>query len=119
MAFNKKNKRPITVTDQRFYWSVTGGDGYISLMVMTEAHGSGRLSCNFDYHQDETKHEGYSTLSNQFVVTPYIVRQAIEHGLKSGWQPFEKSPNLSLGPLDDKIDLRLDQNRELCFRQVS
>ncbi len=122
MAFNKKKKRHITVADQRFYWSATGGDGTIKLMIMTEIEGSGKLLCYFDYHQDWVAIPcvpGSFSASNQFVITPYTVRQVIEYGLQNGWKPFEKSPNVSLGSLDEKIDLRLNQNRENNFREAA
>ena len=114
MAFSKKKKRKITVDGQEYFWSATGDDGWINLYVMVNIQGGQKLWCQFDYHQDKTPHDdgGGFTLSNQFVITPYIVRQVIEYGLKNGWTPLEKGAEIRLGYLDDKIDLRLDQNKE-------
>jgi len=122
MAFNKKKKRRITVDNQLFFWSATGSDGYIHLMVMTECEGSGKLSASFDYHQERSEPSGpfnAVTLGNQFVITPFIVRQVIQLASQEGWKPLEKGADVQLGSLDDKIDLRLDRNRANCFKQAA
>ena len=115
MAFNKKKKRRITVNGQLFYWSATGGDNGIGLMIMSEVEGSGKVSASFGYHQIETivthGESQYTRLTTQFVITPYIVRQVIQLALKDSWKPLQKGKDLHLGSIDDKIDLRLDQNR--------
>lgn len=120
MAFNKKKKRKITVKDKEFYWSVTGNDGWISLIVMADVQGSSKLICSFSYHQIPVKIENHPLnavfLTNQFVITPYTVRQVIEYAFSQNWNPFEKEKDLVLGNLDDKIDLRLDKNRVNNFK---
>lgn len=113
--FSKKKKRKITVEGNIYYWSASGNDGWIQLTVMTEVASSPKLICYFGYHQDEEPFERAGIrgvrLSNQFVITPYTVRQAIEHGLANGWTPFQRGKDLELGHLDDEIDLRLDRNK--------
>ena len=117
MAFAKKSKRRITVGDQAYFWSCTGDDGWISVWVGCDVQGGQRLSCSFDYHQDVMPSgPGRWTVSNQFVVTPYIVRQVIDHALAQGWTPLSGGGELQLGSLDGLIDLRLDQNREEPIR---
>ena len=115
MAFSKKNKRKITVDENVYYWSATGGDGWIGLFIMTDIQGSSRLESYFGYHQIPVKTENSRlnavALTNQFIITPYTVRQVIEYALTQKWKPFEKGKDLSLGCLDNKIDLRLDRNR--------
>ena len=112
MAFTKKQKRKIVVGDQEYYWVATGDDGWINLRVMVDVQGGQQLCCCFDYHQDRVpRGGGVVSLVNQFVVTPYIVRQAIEYALTQGWTPLTGGGELLLGHIDDKIDLRLDQNR--------
>ncbi|RDH43040.1 hypothetical protein [Zooshikella ganghwensis] len=114
--FNKKNKRKITVDGKVYYWSATGDDGWINLYIMSDTPSSPKLICYFHYHQDETEfdHDGLKgvTLTNQFVITPYTVKQAIEYGLSQGWEPFKRGKDLRLGHIDDYIDLRLDKNKE-------
>jgi len=86
---------------------------------MVEIQGGQKLFCQFDYHQDKVLNDdGSISLSNQFVVTPYIVRQVIEYGLQNGWTPLGKGSELKLWHLDDKIDLRLDKNKENVLNKL-
>lgn len=120
MAFNKKNKRKIIVDKNTYFWSATGNDGWINLCVITDVEGSSRLTCKFDYHFPlDSKND--SVLRKQFVITPYTVRQTIIYALSVGWEPFKKGKDFNLHHIDDKIDLRLDENRafnnkDLWFR---
>lgn len=116
MAFSRKNKRKITVDGVQYSYAVTGNDGYIHLCVMTEVEGAPRASAYFDYHQERVASELAegaigTSLVNQFVVTPYTVRQVIRHALSVGWNPLKAGKDLKLGHLDDKVDLRLSRNR--------
>ncbi len=112
--FTKKGKRTIVVENRKYYWSATGNDGYINLWIAAEVAGSPKLQCYFGYHQDEAayEHAGMegTALSTQFVVTPYIVREAILYGLANGWDPSIVGKDLNLRHLDDKIDMRIQQN---------
>jgi hypothetical protein len=121
MAFAKKNKRKITVNNKIYYWSATGNDGWISLNIMPDIEEGSRLNCAFDYHHiyTECEHNGQKITSgsNQFVITPYIVEQAVKYALSIRWKPFEKGEQLNLGHIDDKIDLRLDKNRANNFKK--
>lgn len=126
MAFNKKKKRKIVVDEKEYYWSATGNDGWISLCVMTDVQESPRLFTAFDYHQIPVAGEPFEIdgkeykvtfLTNQFVITPYTVRQVIEHALSIGWKPFEKGRDLTIADIDNKIDLRLDRNRADNFKK--
>ena len=81
MAFNKQKKRKITVDEKVYYWSATGGDNYIGLSVMADIQGGSKLFCAFEYHQVPIKVENSTIkaigLNDQFVITPYIVRQVM------------------------------------------
>ena len=122
MAFSKKKKRKITVDDKVYYWAATGNDNWISLCIMTEVEGSSRLNCKFKYHHlpinSKIGNREITILANQFVITPYIVRQIIEYALSIGWKPFDKGTELNLGNIDDKIDLRLNKNRAINEKEA-
>jgi hypothetical protein len=100
VTFSQKKRRKITVGDHDFFWVATGNDGYIDLCVSSEIKGSPKLLTAFDYHYDA------QSSAKQFVVTPFIVRQVIEHALQNGWKPFEKGRDLEL-PAADKFNLNL------------
>jgi len=40
MAFRKKDSRPITVDEQKYYWMTKGDDGYITLSIMSSETGT-------------------------------------------------------------------------------
>ena len=75
---------------------------------------------DFDYHQIPVKIENkpplIAVLTNQFVITPYTVRQVIEYALSQNWKPFEKEADFFIKDIDSKIDLRLDKNRADNFK---
>lgn len=118
MGFSKKKKRKITIDDKVYYWSATGNDNWISLCIMTEVESSPKINCKFEYHHLPIQSEFGAILANQFVITPYTVRQTILYALSIGWKPFEKGKDLNLHHIDDKIDLRLDENRALNEKQI-
>ena len=113
MAFNKKKKRKIVVNEKIYYWSATGNDGWISLCIMTEIESSPKLNCKFEYQHLPIESKYGKILANQFVITPYTVRQTILYALSIGWNPFEKGKDINLHHVDDKIDLRLAENRAI------
>ncbi|TXH71042.1 MAG: hypothetical protein E6Q83_02190 [Thiothrix sp.] len=107
MAFNKKNKRKIIVNEQEYFWCASGNDGWIGLFIMIEQQGSQKLSCKFEYHQEQTVNEHGFALRNQFVITPHIVRQVILFALQEKqWLPQKNQGVLELGHVDEKIDLK-------------
>src|SRR5262245_56028592 len=112
MAFTKRDKRRIVVAGKQYWWVASGNDGGIDLRVLADAQCGQQLHCRFDYHHDLAG----NTLTNQLVVTPYIVRQAIELGLSHGWTPELGGGELTLGYVDDRLDLRLATNRADIIR---
>jgi hypothetical protein len=111
MALPKKGLRKITVDDLKYAWSVTGNDGCIYLHVIPLEPEGQILAVQFDYHSEEIReirnvHGAKSTLHSHFLITPYIVRQAIQYALSNGWQPQQKG-TFTVRDMDDKIDLRL------------
>lgn len=84
----------------------------ISLHIMADTDNGQILSAPFSYHQDVTPTTNGYRLDNQFVITPYTVRQVILYALVQGWKPLERGAPFHISNIDDKIDLRLDQNKE-------
>lgn len=116
MAFTRKKKRRIVVDGYLLYWVATGDDGWINLSIMSDVEGAGLVLASFDYHHVQVPlPNGGFRLTDQFVITPYIAAQVARLALDEGWKPCEKGENLRLGPVDSRIDLRLDQNRVSCF----
>ena len=115
MAFSRKNKRRIVVDSHLLYWSVTGGDTNIHSSILSPVEKSGRVFAAFDYHHIRVpvvnNGQEYVRLTNPLIITPYTVRQVVQLALAQGWNPQEKSDNLCLGFVDEKVDLRLHQNR--------
>jgi hypothetical protein len=110
MTLSKKQRRKIVVEGKTYFWQATGNDGWIDLCVTGEVKGGQKLLTRFDYQYSPVAPPSPGEIyADQFVVTPYIVRQVIEFALGAGWKPFEKGSDLIL-PVDDKIDLRLDKN---------
>ncbi|MEM8955587.1 MAG: hypothetical protein AAGD22_15645 [Verrucomicrobiota bacterium] len=118
MAYPKKGLRKITVHDRRYLWSAKGTDWDISLHVMADADDGQVLSAPFPYLQDRTDFEdGSAMLDNQFVITPYTVREVILYALDHGWKPLERGAPLHIPDIEDKIDLRLGQNKEHAIKE--
>jgi hypothetical protein len=112
MAFTRKNKRRIVVDGHLLYWVASGDDGYISLSLMSDFDPCGKVFASFDYHQilvPKISATGvpYTAIGDQFVITPYIVRQVADLAMSKGWMPTEKCANLYLGAVDSYIDLRI------------
>ncbi|MBC8111863.1 MAG: hypothetical protein H7Y04_12450 [Verrucomicrobia bacterium] len=112
MALPKKGLRKITVNNIRYGWSATGQDGGIGLSIIPLHHESQILIATFGYHSKEKAYQmkdGSIAFSDkqQFIITPFIVRQVIEYGLNSGWNPEKGKSIINLGSMDDKIDLNL------------
>ena len=120
MAFARKGIRRITVNDQRYFWSATGTDYDIALSVMADTRNGQILNTGFSYSQDVTPFgNGCYSFTNQFVVTPYTVRQVILQGLAEGWKPLVRAKPLYIADIERKIDLRLDLNKETKIKEAA
>ena len=114
MALPKKGLRKITVNDCRYTWSATGNDEVIHLSILSLDKPSRLLTTMFGYHSKVTgnlhdatgKVIGYSA-KQQLIITPYIVRQVVQHALDQGWNPKEEGSQLCLPNIEEMIDLRL------------
>jgi hypothetical protein len=113
MTLPSKGLRKILVDDMRYAWSATGNDGRIGLTI-APLEGDGQiLRTSFGYHskliRKIVKSDG-SSIENyrqQFVITPFIVRQVIEYGLDNGWHPSKKGKQIYIENMDEKIDLNI------------
>lgn len=111
MAWSRKGKRRITVDEQAYLWTVSAKER-IRLTVMPDADEGQVMVAVFERHDDRVPNpDGTESLVNPFVVTTYIVRQAILHARAEGWEPLEGRGTFAAGALDRKIDLRLHRNR--------
>lgn len=117
MALPKKGLRKITVDDFQYAWSATGNDWGIGLTIAPLKNGGQILITVFDYHhklvQESETIDGIKVQSyeQQFIITPYIIRQVIQYALDNGWKPKEKGPQFNLGQMDHKIEIRLKEKK--------
>ncbi|MCE3228138.1 MAG: hypothetical protein K0S32_2689 [Bacteroidetes bacterium] len=108
MAVPRKGFRRITVDNVKYWWKTTGQDYGISLTIAGESRGGQLLVTGFDYHHKLIKvyDNGGQGYAQQITITPFMVRQVIELGLKSGWKPDEKG-EIFYPAIDGKIEIRL------------
>lgn len=93
MALPKKGIRKINVNGEDYSWIASGNDDFIQLLTQ------------FDYHSIKSTTD--NSLKQRLIITPNIVRQVIDYGLKQGWTPEKRANDLCLGFLDNKIDIKL------------
>ena len=121
MTFPRSKRRTIVVDGHSISWVASGDSGFIQLRLMLTVGAGQRLSCQFGYHQrlnSVLDREGQMA-TDQFVVTPYIVRQVASFGFANGWRPLETGRELRLGFMDDKVDLRLGENMASAAKAAS
>ena len=110
MARSKKGKRSIIVDTQKYSWSTTGSDAGITLVITEYQDSLSTVIASFCYHPIIIKRDpktGSVTTKQSFIITPAIVREVILYALKNGWKPKQRAPQMTLGYLDDKINLNL------------
>lgn len=109
MAFNKKNKRKITVNENVFYWFYKFEKDILRLTVMTDEKTHSRLICDFDYKNFwlyfKDIVEGKDIKIPSWNLSPKIVRQIIDYAILNGWKPFEKGKDFVIQDIENKIDL--------------
>ena len=103
MSLPKKGSRIIKVGNIDYRWMASGNDGWIDLYIESEAANGQPLKVKFEYYHKEVKKIDGVALKQQFIVTPDIVRQTIELGMKEGWEPNKAVKPLDLHHIDDKI----------------
>jgi hypothetical protein len=115
MALPKKGLRTITVKHKKFGWISTGTDGGVYIVVVALPQQNGRkLIWGTGYYYTPPEPDfnaqgkqigvGYKNLTT---ITPYVVRQVIEHALEQGWKPGETATDPFYLHKDTVIDLRL------------
>ena len=116
MAFPKKGLRKITLDGVKYGYNVTGNDGWISFSIGLLNENGEILTGAFSYNEHTiTNFEKNGEIRSWSVyqrikITPNTIRQVIEYGLKSGWNPEKNKGQIRLGNMDDKIDLNLKNN---------
>lgn len=115
MSLPKKGSRIISVGGFNYRWMASGNDGWIDLYIEAEGLKGQSLKVKFDYHHNEIKKSDGVSLKQQFVITPDIVRQTIELGIKEGWKPQEIGKPLNLHYIDTKVDWqKISRDINLC-----
>lgn len=112
MGLPKKGSRKILIDDVNYSYMISGNDGFIDLILELDDSRGQRLTVSFDYHhlQEEKKTElgeTYTSLTQTNQITPGVVRQAIHYGIENGWTPNQKSKEIRMNFIDDKVKLNL------------
>jgi hypothetical protein len=100
MAISKKGKRKITVGKDIFYWIYKFQKEILRLTIMIEDKTLSRLIYNFN-----CKDYWLYPDIRVWDFSPNIVRQAIEYGLKNGWNPAEKGKDFIINEVGESFDL--------------
>jgi len=100
MGIPNKRSRRIVVDEQNYRYIITGNDGYIDLILESDEVDGQRLTVSFNYNPDEVW--GKQTAQ----ITPSVVKQVINYGLKNEWTPTEKGKEIRVGYIDEKIKLK-------------
>ncbi|MBS1796274.1 MAG: hypothetical protein JSS81_20650 [Acidobacteria bacterium] len=103
MSIRMKNKRRITVDGTIFYWLYRWRSQILELVVMIGDKTGTRLVYKFKYH-DPWLYFGRQTgpLTNEWLIesggliTPRVVRQAIDRAREQGWNPFAKGATFEI-----------------------
>ncbi|MFZ4796237.1 MAG: hypothetical protein ACOYMA_02015 [Bacteroidia bacterium] len=82
MAFPKKGTRKINIDGCDYSWIASGNDGWIDLIICLTNGTGQKLFAQFSYHSFKIPTDTYT--KQQLSITPSIVRQVIEYGLKYG-----------------------------------
>lgn len=112
-----KNKRRIDVDGDVFYWTfkIRYPQDILRLTVMTEEKTHSRLICNFRYkdfrlffsdHLQPDEHYDDELLKiTGGNLTPWLVRQVVDHALKKGWKPLAKGQDFIISETEAKINV--------------
>ena len=100
MAISTKGKRKITVGKDVFYWIYKFQEDILRSTTMSEDKTHSRLIYYFNCRN-------YWLYSEKRVwdFSPSIIRQAIEYGLKKGWNPAEKGKDFIINEIGESFDL--------------
>lgn len=118
MAIPKKGLRTITVQGKKFGWISSGTDNGVYIVVVALPQRTGRKlvwGTAYYYRPPEpipdrsgqnTAGYGYKNITT---ITPYIVRQVIDHALQQGWDPDTPAKDWFFLKKETVIDLRLPE----------
>lgn len=106
MALPQKGTRKINVNGQGYSWIASGNDDFIQLVICSSSGRGQKLLTQFEYHSFKSTTD--NSLRQRLIITPNIVRQVIDYGLKQGWTPEKRANDLRLGFFDNKIDIKIN-----------
>ena len=104
MSLPKKGLRKITIEEKNYGWKVSGNDGWIDLYIESQDVKHGQL-LNVKFHYHHKPKDTITENNPQFKLSNGIVKQVINLGLANDWRPLEQNPVLSLGHIDNKVEL--------------
>jgi ABC-type molybdate transport system ATPase subunit len=101
---SKKSSRAVTVTDQKYRWSIAPDGQWVTLVVQDEQSNGQKLEIIIK--TDVSSNKRAPTDESMRPVKPALVADLIGKGLQIGWQPKTAHPPLEL-TLNDNDDLEI------------
>lgn len=108
MAVSKKGSKKIIVENTEFRWSVTGNDGWISIVIWPVDKDSVKLVGSFQYHDEyinvPDERGAYLKTKGQIIITNRVIRQIIiQVGLD---KIFNSKGQINLGHLENFYNIK-------------
>lgn len=112
MGLPRKGSRIIQIEKSCYRYIVSGNDGFIDLVIELDDAKGQRFTASFDYHHIRAEKkaidgESYFSLTQRNQITPAVVKEVIEFGIKNGWNPKKVGKEIRMNFIDDKINLKL------------
>lgn len=118
MSFPKKKSRKIVVKGSPYNWICSRGGEYSEFrnnisVIAANITNSKKLFANINYASYDF--DGFSC----FPISPYIIKQIIELGIRKGYDPSTSESDLDLGEVSDSIILNQETKLKILLNHVT
>lgn len=117
MAVSNTGSRKIVVENTEFRWSITGNDGWITVVIWPVNKDVVKLIGVFDYHQEFSKDPEriglYNLSKGQIIITTRVIRKIIDHVGVNEILNMERPLNLGrLYDINDALRVPVKESEE-------